>query len=370
MRKRLFVPLLILLAIPVFAQTVAIRAGFVIDPAKGTVAKDQVILVEQGKIKSMGAGIAIPPGAPTVDLSKEWIMPGLMDAHTHLTLTEILNAPFESFYLKESTAFRALRGLRNAQVLLQRGFTAVREVGNDGDYATEDVRKAIQQGLFDGPTILSAGKIITPFGGQSYAVPQEQGPFWLYEYIDADSPEEMRKAVRKNIYYGADLIKLVTDNGAYHFSLDEIRAIAAQFCRSWGCRSHTAVTPSITGVPPAALTATRPRASGPRAAPRRSAPSSPAAAGRGSAPAPSRQGCGSGPCSARLMHRPIMNVRISSTSRSTTRSMLYLRPSASSLARSFPLMRVKRSAGVGVCVSISARNIGSNCDLDKEKIYH
>src|SRR6202522_3715087 len=198
LRKRLFVPLLILLAIPVFSQTVPIRAGFVIDPAKGTVAKDQVILVERRKIKSIGSGITIPPGAQVVDLSKEWITPGLMDAHTHLTLTEILNAPFESFYLKESTAFRALRGLRNAQVLLQRGFTAVREVGNDGDYATEDVRKAIQQGLFDGPTILSAGKIITPFGGQSYAVPQEQGPFWLYEYIDADSPEESgRPCVRK-----------------------------------------------------------------------------------------------------------------------------------------------------------------------------
>ena len=224
LRTRLLVLLSLLIAGPVWAQTIAIRAGYIVDPAKGTVAKDQVILVEQGKIKSIGSGIAIPPGAQVIDLSKEWITPGLMDAHTHLTLTEILNAPFESFYLKESTTYRGLRGLRNAQVLLQRGFTAVREVGNDGDYATEDVRRAIQQGMFDGPTILSAGKIITPFGGQSYAVPPEQGPFWRYEYIDADSPDEMRKAVRKNIYYGADLIKLVTDNGPYHFSLEEIRA--------------------------------------------------------------------------------------------------------------------------------------------------
>ncbi|HEV3036813.1 MAG TPA: amidohydrolase family protein [Candidatus Angelobacter sp.] len=225
MRK--FLLLLLLIATPVFGQNIiAIRAGGVVDPTKGTVAKNQVILVENGKIKAIGADVAVPAGAQTIDLSNEWVTPGLMDAHVHLTLTEVTggNAPFESFYLKESSAFRGLRGLRNAQDLLRAGFTTVREVGNDANYATEDVKRAIQAGMFDGPTILSAGKIIAPFGGQSTSIPAEQGPFWRYEYIDADTPEEIRKAVRQNIYYGVDVIKLVADNSPFHYSLDEIKA--------------------------------------------------------------------------------------------------------------------------------------------------
>jgi len=225
MLKRLVV-LCALFVLPAGAQNViAIRAGNVIDPARGTVTANQVILVENGKIKSISSEAAIPSGAQVVDLSHEWITPGLMDAHVHLTLTELTgNAPFESFYLKESSTYRGLRGLRNAQDLLHAGFTTLREVGNDADYATEDVRRAIQAGMFEGPTILSAGKIIAPFGGQSNAIPPEQGPFWHYEYIDADSPEEMRKAVRQNIYYGADVIKLVADNSPFHFSVEEIKA--------------------------------------------------------------------------------------------------------------------------------------------------
>jgi imidazolonepropionase-like amidohydrolase len=225
--KKIVAVLVLVFAVPVVAQNVvAIRAGGVVDPATGTVARNQVILVENGKIKEIGAGVAIPAGVTTIDLSNEWVSPGLMDAHVHLTLAIITggDAPFESLYLKESTTYRGLRGLRNAQDLLRAGFTTLREVGNDGNYATEDVRRAIQAGMFDGPTILSSGKIIAPFGGQSNAIPPEQGPFWRYEYIDADSPEEMRKAVRENIYYGVDVIKLVADNNPYHLSVEDVKA--------------------------------------------------------------------------------------------------------------------------------------------------
>src|SRR5947209_14457449 len=226
MLKRLAL-FLTLISIQAFPQNIiAIRAGGVVDPVKGSVARNQIILVQDGKIKEMGAGVTIPAGATAIDLSREWVSPGLMDAHVHLTLTEVTggNAPFESFYLKESSTYRGLRGLKNAQDLMRAGFTTVRDLGNDGNYAIEDVRRSIQAGMFDGPTILSAGKIIAPFGGQSTAIPSEQGPFWRYEYIDADTPEEMRKAVRQNIYYGVDVIKLVADNSPFHLSLDEVKA--------------------------------------------------------------------------------------------------------------------------------------------------
>jgi imidazolonepropionase-like amidohydrolase len=221
------VPLLasLLLTSPAFTQVIAIRAGTVIDPAHGTSAKDQIILVEDGKIKAIGAGLAIPAGAEVVDLSHEWVAPGLIDAHTHMTLTEIAgDAPFESFYLNQSSTLRGLRGLHNAMQVLQAGFTTLRDVGNSAEWAMSDVRRAIDSGWFLGPTIIDSGKIIAPFGGQSRDIPPRQGPFWQFEYIDADGPAEIRKAVRTNIYYGAGVIKLVADNNPYHYSLDEFRA--------------------------------------------------------------------------------------------------------------------------------------------------
>jgi imidazolonepropionase-like amidohydrolase len=209
------------------AQTVAIRAGNLIDPAKGTVAKDQIILVESGKITAVGAGLTIPKDAQVVDLSKEWVMPGLIDAHTHITFQEIPGkAPFEAMYLKESSGYRALQGVHISEILLNAGFTTMRDVGNEADYECIEVRKAFRAGWFDGPTLQCAGKIIGPFGGQSKGMPEEVGSFWLHEYIDADGPEEIRKAVRQNIYYGADLIKLAADNSDYFYSEEEIRAAA------------------------------------------------------------------------------------------------------------------------------------------------
>ena len=216
---------LLLLAPPAFAQVVAIRAGAIIDPAHGSSAKDQVILIENGKISRVGGAAAIPVGAAVIDLSHEWVTPGLMDAHTHMTLTEIAgDAPFESFYLNQSSTLRGLRGLHNAMAVLQAGFTTLRDVGNSAEWAMSDVRRAIDAGWFEGPTIIDSGKIIAPFGGQSRDIPPRQGPFWQFEYIDADGPAEIRKAVRTDIYYGAGVIKLVADNNPYHYSVDEFRA--------------------------------------------------------------------------------------------------------------------------------------------------
>ncbi|MFZ0137562.1 MAG: amidohydrolase family protein [Candidatus Sulfotelmatobacter sp.] len=214
---------LALTPVPAVGSTIAIRAGHLIDPKNGTVTKNQIILVKDKKIVAKGADIAIPKDAEIVDLSNSWVMPGIMDAHTHVTLTEE-SFIGDSVYLVEGTGLRALRGLHTAQILLNAGITTVRDVGNDANFAAVDLRKAIDAGWFVGPTVQTAGKIITPFGGQSTNITPEAGPEWLFEYYDADGPEEIRKAVRKNIFYGADLIKLVADNSDYHYSLEEIRA--------------------------------------------------------------------------------------------------------------------------------------------------
>jgi imidazolonepropionase-like amidohydrolase len=216
--------LLLLFPSLAFGRATAIRAGHLVDPATGSVKSNQVIVVQDGTIISVSSEPAVSHDAEIVDLSAEWVTPGLMDAHTHLTLVEEPHSSLEALYLRESSSRRGLRGLKNAEDLLRAGFTTIRDVGNDADYSMQAVRQAIQRGWFDGPTILSAGKIIAPFGGQSDGIPEEQGAFWRFEYLDADSPAEVRKAVRRNIYYGADLIKLVADNSPYYFSFDEIRA--------------------------------------------------------------------------------------------------------------------------------------------------
>ena len=206
------------------AQTIAVRAGNLIDPANRSLAKNQIILVRDRKIVSVGADLPIPPDAQVVDLSHSWVMPGIMDAHTHITEGDLKYITDQNWYLRESTGLRSLRGLHGSQELLNRGITTIRDAGNDANFAAVDLRKAIDAEWFVGPTVLTAGKAIAPFGGQNRDVPQEMGAIWHFEYYDGDGPNEIRKAVRENIFYGADFIKLVADNSDYHFSLEEIRA--------------------------------------------------------------------------------------------------------------------------------------------------
>jgi imidazolonepropionase-like amidohydrolase len=164
------------------AQKVVVRAGHLINPADASVAANQTIVIEAGKITAIGTNLKAPEGAERIDLANEWVMPGLVDAHTHITMNLPPAAPGESYWenhlLTETTAFRAERGLYNAQLLLKAGFTALRDVGNNGNYADTAVRQAIEKGWFDGPSIINSGKIIGQFGGQSHDYSPEQGRFW------------------------------------------------------------------------------------------------------------------------------------------------------------------------------------------------
>lgn len=147
-----------------------------------------------------------------------------MDCHVHITDNEAYrNVTHEQVYATESTVLRAIRGTVVAKEFLDNGFTTIKEIGNDANYATADIIKAIKKGWIQGPTIIYAGKIIAPYGGQSRGVNIEHEHFWNFEYIDADTPDEIKKAVRQNIYYGATVIKMVTgDNGIYN--IEDIKA--------------------------------------------------------------------------------------------------------------------------------------------------
>lgn len=214
------------------AQDAAIRAGHLIDPYSGKVVDNQTILVQAGTIVEVGSQVDVPSQTPLIDLSKYWVLPGLIDAHQHITF-DIPPLPrsgsiLESIRLKESTALHALRGVKNARTLLEAGFTTIRDLGNDGNYAATDLRQAIERGWFLGPTIINSGKIIGPFGGQLGGIAPESGPFWHVEYIDADTTDEIRKAIRQNIYYGAKVIKLVPDHYSYRYSEQDLRTAVTE----------------------------------------------------------------------------------------------------------------------------------------------
>lgn len=225
--RRVAVLLCLLAPLTVYSQTTAIRAGRVVDPDTGAVSTNQIILVEKGKISAIGAGVVIPANANVIDLSRTTVLPGLFDAHTHLCMSVNPKRDAEKYYyttLNDPNSFRAIQGVANGLAMLNSGFTTVRDVGNEGNYACTSLRLAVAQGLVQGPTVINAGRIIAPYGGQFHLQPDKQN-LAEPEYFFADTHDEMVKAVRQNIHYGATVIKIVVDDQQYIYSTDDIRFI-------------------------------------------------------------------------------------------------------------------------------------------------
>jgi imidazolonepropionase-like amidohydrolase len=209
-------------------KTIAIKAGFLVDPETGTAAPNQVILVEGERIKQVGANLPIPPGAEVIDLSKLYVLPGLVDAHTHMALTykEVPENNIYYFtYVNDSSPLRAIQAASNAIQLLSSGFTVVRDVGNNALYADCALRQAIEQGWLPGPTVIPSGPMIGSSGGQYWPTPEmyKYHNIMYPEYIDANSPDEIVRAVRENMLFGAKTIKLCVDCKPWMYSVDDIK---------------------------------------------------------------------------------------------------------------------------------------------------
>jgi len=210
------------------AQVTAIRAGKLVDPETGTTALSQIIIVESGKIKSVGPRLPIPAGATVIDLSNSTVLPGLFDAHAHMCQTSPPdNRDLFSLDIRLPSTYRAIQGVVNAREMLESGFTTIRDVGNNGNYADTSLRRAIEEGLVPGPTMINAGRIIAPFGGQYHLQP-ERRELGQPEYFVADTKDEIRKAIRENIHFGARVIKIVVDDQEYIYSVDDIKFIVAE----------------------------------------------------------------------------------------------------------------------------------------------
>src|SRR5262245_18475190 len=210
-----------------------IRAGRLIDPATGTSTANTNIAVQNGRITGIGATVEVHPGATVIDLSKLTVLPGLVDAHNHLALTykmEPENNVYYLTYVMDSTALRAIQAVSNGMQMLSAGFTVVRDLGNNGNYADTALRVAIEQGWVPGPTIVNSGIIIGGLGGQFYPTPEMAKDHNIVypEYLDADTHDEIVKAVRQNILFGAKVIKVCVDCKPYPYTVEDLKTFVAE----------------------------------------------------------------------------------------------------------------------------------------------
>src|SRR6202165_1642165 len=212
------------------AKTVVIRAGHLLDVKTGKTLTHQVIVIQDDKIVSVGSSNQIPAGALTIDLSNATVLPGLIDAHTHITGT----TNFGYSRLGISIPREALNGARNARVTLDAGFTTIRNVGASG-FTDVALRDAINAGDVPGPRMLVSGPALSITGGHcdNNLLPFESH---VQSAGVADGVEAVQHKTREIIKYGADLIKICATGGvlshgdnpqASQYTLEEMKAIVA-----------------------------------------------------------------------------------------------------------------------------------------------
>ena len=201
-------------------KVTVVKAGRMIDVREGRVLTDRVILVEGERIAKIGDAASLlkeaPADAVVVDLSKATVLPGLIDCHTHVLLQgDITQADYDEQLLKESIPYRTIRATMAARTAVMNGFTAIRDLETEGAmYADVDVKKAIQRGISPGPRMFVATRSFSATGmypllGYSWELKMPEGVQVV------DGPDEIRKAVREQVKYGADWIKFYCDRKYY-----------------------------------------------------------------------------------------------------------------------------------------------------------
>ena len=216
-----------------------IRVGLLVDPETGTATPNQVILIQGNRIEAVVSpgSVDIPAGADVIDLSDLTVLGGLVDTHNHLALTYKQDPESNFYYLTyvmDSTPLRAIQAFSNGMQMLSSGFTVVRDMGNNGNYADTALRQAIEQGWVPGPTIINSGIIIGGMGGQFWPTPEMGIDHSIVypEYLDADTNDEIVKAVRQNVLFGATVIKICVDCKPYGYTVAEMQLFVSEAAKA------------------------------------------------------------------------------------------------------------------------------------------
>jgi len=229
---------------PVTTRAYVIRAARLIDGKSDAAQNDVAIVVQGDRIVAVGRQSnitsTIPSGAQVIDLGTATILPGLIDNHTHVLLQgDITSADYDEQLLKESIPYRAIRATAAVRAALMNGFTAIRDLETEGAmYADVDVKTAIARGVIPGPRMFVSTRAMAPTGmypllGYSWELKMPEGVQIV------DGPDDIRKAVREEVKYGADWIKFYADRKYYvgtdgrlrswvNFTDDELKALVGE----------------------------------------------------------------------------------------------------------------------------------------------
>ncbi|HXS24581.1 MAG TPA: amidohydrolase family protein [Gemmatimonadales bacterium] len=209
-------------------RRIIIHAGRLIDGVAQTPRSDQGILVEGDRIVSVGPYVEISgkaAGAERVDLGSMTVLPGLIDNHTHVLLQgDVTAADYDEQLLKESIPYRTIRATAAARTALMNGFTTIRDLETEGAmYADVDLKTAIARSVVPGPRMFVSTRAFSATGmypllGYSWELRMPEGVQVV------DGPDEIRKAVREQVKYGADWIKVYADRKYYIASDGRLRS--------------------------------------------------------------------------------------------------------------------------------------------------
>ncbi len=228
------------------AAVTVIHAGRFFDAKAGKMVANQDILIRGNKIAQVGANLVVPAGAKEIDLRKATVLPGFIDAHTHLASSG------HGAGAIVPVARQALAGVKNARLTLMAGFTTVRNLGADG-FADVALRDAIDDGDVIGPRMQVSGPIISITGGHG---DDSLFPFTFHISGDgvADGVPGVMAMVRQNVKYGADVIKFAASGGVFSkgdnplneaYSPEEMQAIVAEshrLGRKVAVHAHAAIS--------------------------------------------------------------------------------------------------------------------------------
>ncbi len=258
------------LAIVIFALVIAtsalaadsvivLKAARMIDARGDAAVSPAAVVIRGNKIESAGTSAAVPEGAQVIDLGDATLLPGLIDAHTHILLQGDITADdYDQQLFKQSVPYRALLAARAVRIALEHGFTSMRDVETEGAMYTDvDVKKAINNGVIPGPRLQVSTRAMSVTGGYG---PSGYSPEISYPrgVQIVDGVENARKAVREQIGNGADWIKVYADRSYFvdkdgklssipTFTLDEMKAIVDEAHRlRHKVAAHAMARPGLT----------------------------------------------------------------------------------------------------------------------------